>query len=153
MFLKLLHDFLFCVPATLFITVLFRVPKKAAVISTILGSLGYILYEFSSPLLHSPIAAYFGATLFMAVVSELLARIFKMPTTVFIIPSIIPLVPGLGLYQTMSYLVENESAKAAQTGINTIFAIVAMAMALVLTSVFTAAISGTVKKRQQRRAH
>lgn len=148
--MNLLHDFIFCVPATLFITILFKVPKKAAIISTIVGSLGYVFYELTTPILNSPIAAYFISTLIMAIVCEICARIIKMPTTVFIIPCIIPLVPGLGLYLTMSYLVQHQYDKSGQTAITTGFAIIAMAMALVLTSVLTSALTAIIARYKKK---
>jgi uncharacterized membrane protein YjjB (DUF3815 family) len=148
--LNLVRDFFICVPATAFFAILFKVPRKAVPVSTVLGSVGYVVYEWTSPVLGSSIAGYFIATFLMAVCSEISARIIKMPTTVFIIPAIIPLVPGIGLYNTMMYLVQGQDAKAGQTGIATILAIIAMAMALVFTSIFTSGISTVVKAAKKR---
>lgn len=117
-----------------------KVPGRAIPLGAVLGGFGYLLFEETSKLLNSSISGYFLGTLFMAVFSELLARRVKMPATIFITPAIIPIVPGLGLYSTMLYLVEGQQNKAAQTGISTILSIVAMAMALVLTSLFTKAV-------------
>lgn len=147
-----LRDFLICVPATVFFCILFKVPKKAILISSLLGGAGYVVYDLTSPVFGSTIAGYFLGTLFMAIFSEILARTMKMPATIFMIPSIIPLVPGVGLYKTMEYLVQAQNARAAQTGTSTILAIVAMAMAMVLTGIITKTIqqviSSIIKYRQ-----
>ena len=144
------RDFLICIPATVFFAILLKAPARTVLVSAVLGGAGYALYEWTSPLMDSYIAGYFIGTLFMAVCSEILARAMKMPATIFIIPAIIPLVPGIGLYNTMMYLVQGKDKQAGQTGIYTILAIVAMAMALVLTAILTKAVAGTVKymKRQ-----
>ncbi|HEX3025801.1 MAG TPA: threonine/serine exporter family protein [Clostridia bacterium] len=77
----------------------------------------------------------------MAVLSEILARVMKMPATIFMIPAIIPLVPGVGLYQTMMFLVQQQDNQAAKTGTTTLLSIVAMAMAMVFTAILTQFIS------------
>lgn len=142
-----LKDFLFCVPAAVFFAFLFRVPRRAIAVSAILGGLGYLIYDISAPLLNSAMAGYFFGTLFMAVCSEILARIMKMPATVFVITAIIPLVPGVGLYNTMMYLIEGQTQQAGQTGIDTILAIIAMAMALVITSIPTKIVTDKATKK------
>ena len=44
--------------------------------------------------------------------AEVLARMVKAPATVFLIPSIIPLVPGGKLYYTMRAIVDGEGSDA-----------------------------------------
>lgn len=143
---NIIRDMIICTTATVFFSILFKVPRKAILLGSILGGIGYAVYEWTTPILQSPIAGYFIGTLLMAVCSEVLARIIKMPATIFTIPAIIPLVPGLGLYNTMLYLVQGKDTLAAKTGIDTILDITAMAMALVVTSILTKSISDTVKK-------
>ena len=46
-----------------------------------------------------------------------------------------PLVPGVGLYNTMRYVVEGQYAKAVSTGVITILAICGIALAVTITSV------------------
>lgn len=135
--MHVLHDFLICVPATVFFCILFRVPRRAVLYSALLGAAGYAVYDLTSPAFHSAVAGYFLGTLLMAVCSEILARIMKMPATIFMIPAIIPLVPGIGLYNTMQYLVQQRNDLAAGIGTTTLLEIVAMAMAMVLTGILT----------------
>lgn len=142
-----LKDFLFCLPAAAFFAFLFHVPRRAIAVSALLGGLGYLIYDITAPLLNSSMGGYFLGTLFMAVCSEILARVMKMPATVFVIAAIIPLVPGVGLYTTMMYLIQGQTQEAGQTGISTILAIIAMAMALVLTSIPTRIITAKTAKK------
>ena len=145
------RDFLICVPATVFFAVLFKVPKGAVWISGLLGGAGYAIFELVSPPLQSPIAGYFVGTLAMAACSEILARAMKRPATVFLIPAIIPLVPGVGLYDTMQYLVQGQNVQAARTGVATLLAIIAMAMAMVLMSIVTRSIAAAVASLRRSR--
>jgi uncharacterized membrane protein YjjB (DUF3815 family) len=60
-----------------------------------------------------------------------------MAATSFLISAIIPLVPGLGLYRTMLYFVQNNYDQAMTAGADTLAAIMALSLALTIaTAVF-----------------
>lgn len=61
----------------------------------------YILHSMNAGLLPSCLIA----SMFAAIYAEVLAHIYKTPTAVFFLISVIPLVPGRGLYYTMFYAV------------------------------------------------
>lgn len=54
------------------------------------------------------------ATVFAATAAEILARVCKAPSTIFLVPAIIVFVPGGSLYYAMNALVSGNSALAAQ---------------------------------------
>ena len=58
----------------------------------------------------------------------------KLATTIFVSIAIIPLVPGLGLYKTMLFIVQNNYELALSTGIQTMSAAGTMAMAIAITT-------------------
>ena len=112
--------------------ILFRVPKRGLLPTSLLGGCGYVIFLILSLGRSNQMIAYFFATFFVAICSEVFARMMKMPATIFTVPGIIPLVPGIGLYNTMMHLVQN-SGNVSQTGTDTLLAVVGMAMAMVLT--------------------
>lgn len=67
----------------------------------------------------SEVARCFVATIAVAILAEIFARIFKCPATVFLVIGIIPLVPGGGIYYTMENLVNGNIAMFAQKGLQT----------------------------------
>lgn len=148
--ISFLRDFILCTAATAFFAILFQVPRRAIILSALLGGAGYLLYDITTPLTHSAIAGYFFGTLFMAICSEILARIKRIPATIFMIPAIVPLVPGLGLYNTMMYLVQKKNSLAAKTGTSTILEIIAMAMAMVLTAILTSMFISIIRNLKSR---
>jgi uncharacterized membrane protein YjjB (DUF3815 family) len=75
------------------------------------------------------------AAVFAAVYSEVMARIRKMPTTAFIMPSVIPLVPGGSLYYTLLHLINKDSASALISGTNTLLTAGGIAVGIVIVSV------------------
>lgn len=55
--------------------------------------------------------AFFCATLAAALIGEILARVAKGPVLLFLVPMLIPLIPGSDLYYTMSNLVNGEQER------------------------------------------
>lgn len=66
--------------------------------------------------------------------AEVLARIVKAPATVFLIPSIIPLVPGGRLYYTMRAIVDANGADAKIFAMETIVIALGIAVGIVVVS-------------------
>ncbi len=132
--MDLLRIFGLCAAATLSYALLLRTPFRALILSAFLGSAGYIIFIISGRYFSNIMMSYFLGTLFVSVIGELMARIMKMPSTIFVIPSIIPLVPGYGLYLTMLLLVQNDFNGFTKTGAQTLFTAGIMAVAIALTN-------------------
>ncbi len=92
--------------ATAAFAILFYLPKKYLIHAGLTGSLGWIIYLVVNQVMEDKIPANFVATLFVALVSHILARIFRTPVTMFLIPGIIPLVPGAGMYQIVQSIID-----------------------------------------------
>lgn len=71
---------------------------------------------------------YLIATVACALLSEIFARIFRAPATVFLFVAIIPMVPGGGLYYTMEALLSGNQVLCAQLGLQTGAAAAAIAV-------------------------
>ena len=79
------------------------------------GWLVYLLLAESSSVLRGLLA-----TIVVALLSELFARIFKTPATVFLLIGIIPLVPGGGIYYTLEALIGGNMSLFVQKGLETV---------------------------------
>mgnify|MGYP002509472253 FL=1 len=66
--------------------------------------------------------------------AEVLARIVKAPATVFLIPSIIPLVPGGRLYYTMRAIVDGNGEDAKIYAMETLVIALGIAVGIVVIS-------------------
>ena len=100
--MEIITSFIFAFIATMAFAVLFQSPKKILLTDGLIGAVGCDQMGYSS------FYANFFGTLALALLSELSARIFKQPATVFVIPGIIPLVPGLGIYKGMFAVINND---------------------------------------------
>ena len=91
--------------ATVGFSVFFNVPKFALIPAGLTGGIGWSIYYCLINATNNDILSNFLAAALVALISEILARKLKYPAILFVIPGIIPLVPGLGMYNTMLYLV------------------------------------------------
>lgn len=131
--MKYILEMFYCFIATFFFAMIMNAPKKTLVLSSISASLGYLVYEFFI-LKGNPMLGFFLGTTFIATFGELFAQKLKMPATIFIFPGVIPIVPGIGLYETILAFVQDDIFLALETGVTTILNIGCMAIAMALVS-------------------
>lgn len=106
---------------------------KACLIAAAGGALGWLVYLLCVPL-GNEIAQYFFATVAAAIYSELMARRMKKPVTCFIIAAVIPLVPGAGMYSSMEYGIQGQTALFTSTLLHTLCIAGALAVGIALVS-------------------
>ena len=80
------------------------------------------------------VSRYLLATIAVAVLSEIFARLYKTPATVFLIIGIIPLVPGGGIYYTMEALINGDLPLFVRYGMETAASAGAIAVGCSLVS-------------------
>ncbi|MDP4145554.1 MAG: threonine/serine exporter family protein [Bacillota bacterium] len=120
--------------ATIGFAVLFNIRRKNIIYAAIGGGISWFIYLLMLNHQHSATFALFAATLVVSIYSESMARIIKTPVTTFIICSIIPLVPGAGMYNTMYATIRGDLNKSLSAGLETIISAGAIAVAIVLVS-------------------
>ncbi|MDR3243001.1 MAG: threonine/serine exporter family protein [Clostridiales Family XIII bacterium] len=129
--------FLFAFFSTLGFCLLFHVPKKHIIAASLIGACGFSLYQYILATGYSVIAASLPAACLVAVLGEIFSRAGKDATTLFIIPGIVPLVPGAGMYNTMVNLLAEDFSGAASTGLQTFIVAGGIAVSLVVVASFT----------------
>ena len=129
--------------AAAFYQLLWNAPPKAVPAAAAVGTVSYAVYA-ALDIYGQKYFGYFSATLLAAVMSELLARKMKMPSTIFLFPGIVPLVPGMGVYETMLYFVRGQTEKALRLGAEVMICAALMAFAVAVEG----AVSGRIKKPQ-----
>ena len=94
--------------------------KRRYLFCASLGALlGWGVYLATDALLPSSFLPPLFAAAFAVSYSEIMAKLLKTPATLFVIPAIIPLVPGGSLYYTMSYAVHRDMENARLYGTRT----------------------------------
>lgn len=117
-------------------SLLHHLRKELLFLASFGGFLSWGIYLFGIQMNQSVFFSCFLASAFAALYAEILARIKKAPTTLFLVPGIIPAVPGGSLYYTMSSIVQGEWELAKQHGFLTIEYTLAIASGISLVWAF-----------------
>ena len=94
----------------------------------------------------SNVSRFLVATIAVAVLAEVFARLYKTPATVFLIIGIIPLVPGGGIYYTMEALINGDMTAFVRLGMETVASAGAIAVGCSLVSAVARIV--TLKRRK-----
>lgn len=89
-------------------SIFFRVSEKNVLASTIGGGLGWALFLLINHLTDNMFLSNFAAALFVYLYSQIMSRILKAPSNVYLVPGTIPLIPGGALYYTMRGLLDGD---------------------------------------------
>lgn len=93
---------------TLGYNLLFHIRGKNLALATLGGLLCGFVFWLLEPLFPGEAIRYFLTAAVITVYGEVLARLQKTPTTTFLVPSIVPLIPGSALYYTMNYALNKQ---------------------------------------------
>jgi uncharacterized membrane protein YjjB (DUF3815 family) len=124
--------------ATMGFGVLFNIPRKSLIASGFVGMLGWTVYVTLSVNMNiNLIPATLVAAFSVATASQILARYYKMPVTVFSISGVIPLVPGGMAYETIRHFIENDYTEGMRLGTITLLIAGSIAFGLIFSGVIT----------------
>jgi len=98
---------------TLGFNILFNIRGRKLVFATVGGLVSWTVFLAIRPLLPSEAFRYCIATAVVTLYGEIMARVEKTPTTTFLVPSVIPLIPGSALYYTMNYALNKQWTRFA----------------------------------------
>lgn len=122
--------------ATAAFSVLFYLPKKYIIHAGMTGSFCWFIYLIVQETTKDQILATFLATLFVAITSHILARMYKTPVTMFLIPGVICLVPGAGMYQIVISILDNTIDKTTYYFFQTLQTAGAIALGIFIVDTF-----------------
>ncbi len=132
--MTLFLQFVFSLIAMLGFCVMFHVPVRHIPAAAFIGSAGWFLYQLCLFLHVSTIISCFLASCTVGLMSDIASRLLKDAATIFIIPGILCLVPGSGMYNTMLALVNGNLSQAAATGSRTLMLAGSIALGLLVIS-------------------
>ena len=108
--IKILAGFI----STIAFAILFRLKPSHWIYAGIDGLVACLFYFICTDFFESDFVPNLLAAFMCALVAEIFARIAKAPTTVFLLPGIISLVPGGSLYYSMSNLLNSNYVEAGR---------------------------------------
>ncbi|XCP84720.1 threonine/serine exporter family protein [Roseburia hominis] len=124
-----------------------EVPKNYLLRAGLVGGIGGFTYLLSMEFQLGDVGASFLSALVAAIVAHIFARLFKAPVTLFLIPGILPTVPGAGMYRTVYYVITGNETLAGYYLIQTLEIAGGIALAIfVVDSLFRALQKGDWKQ-------
>lgn len=132
-FSQFLLCFAYAYIACLAFSFIFNLRGKFIALAPLGGSISWIVYNlfaFSG----TDLLQYFIATMAVAAYSEMLARKYKAPVTMFLVIGILPLVPGAGIYYTMEHCVMGNQEEFYASLVHTLAIAGSLALGIVLVS-------------------
>lgn len=114
--MSLFAHFMFAAVATAGFAVFFNVPLKLLSPSAVVGGIGWVVYLAIMELTNNTSLSGFIAAASVSAMSEILARKLYQPAILFVISGILPLIPGIGLYNTMLAIIQEDYLLAATKG-------------------------------------
>lgn len=125
--------------------ILFNAPKESLIKCGLIGMGGWLIYFLMEDYTDNAILATLAATIFIAVLSQELAKFYKTPVIIFSVAGIIPLVPGGLAYDAMRNFVENDYYSA----ITLVAKVFMLAGSIAFGLVFSEVINQITKKFRQ----
>ena len=115
-------------------TLLFGLRRRYLFAASLGGVLAWGVYLAVEAGMKQGFLACLIAAAFAVLYAELLARKLKTPATLFVIPAIVPLVPGSSLYYAMSSAVQGDLISARSYGTQTLVYALAIAAGISLVT-------------------
>lgn len=145
--------FLFAAIGTLGYAVTYNISKKLLPLTAVTGGVGWMVFCCFPT---HPVYGCFFAALSVGILGEIFARKFKDAATLFILPGILPLVPGAKMYRMTLALLDKNFSTAATLGIEALSLAGSIAIALITVTSFTRMLFKTLnlwkEKRERKKA-
>lgn len=117
--------------------ILFEVPKKLVPVGGLMGGLCWGIYLICLKYGMSLYGACFTAGVAVSLLSEILARLLKQPSPMFLVPGVLPIVPGYSLYYGVYNFAVGENALSREYFVKAVMISMLIALSIfVVNSVF-----------------
>ena len=110
-----------------------EIPKKYIIIVGVVGALGWVIFVICNYFNLNDILAYFISALFVTIISLVLSKILKAVSTIFLIPGILPIVPGIAMYKMIYFLINNNLRESVYQLLQAILITGGIALAIFIT--------------------
>ena len=112
--------------------VTFHLRGRKLLLATLGGALSWTVCLLLGDVFPAEPVRYFFSAMFVAVYAEVLARVLKTPATTFLIPGIIPHIPGSALYHTMRFALDRQWSDCLSRAAYTLKLALALALGMIV---------------------
>ncbi|MBE7010038.1 MAG: threonine/serine exporter [Ruminococcaceae bacterium] len=126
-----IYKYIVCLVVIFLVGLSLRTKPMVSFIAGACGAVGYVVYL----LCPTPPLGFLLSSLVLALLGEIFARVCKVPSSIFMVLGIYPLVPGIALYKTMAHAFSGDYSQALQTGADALIGIALMAVSFAFVTV------------------
>lgn len=134
---------------TLGFGMLFRCRGKKLLLASLGGMTAWALFLLLGLWIESEPVRYFIVSVITSVYAEVLARVCKTPAGTFGILSLIPLVPGGGLYYSADYALSGNMEQFVSKALSTLSLTAMLSLGIVLVAALAKFLSSALGRRKQ----
>ncbi|WP_159641566.1 threonine/serine exporter family protein [Erysipelothrix anatis] len=116
--------------------IIVNAPRRVLIHCGITGMVGWIVNWCLLLIGYNTYISVFAGSVAVSICAIMFARKLRMPTTVFNLPGIFPLVPGISAYQAIQSFVSAEYIRGVELLMKTFTISMTMAFAIVMIEVF-----------------
>jgi len=138
---------------TLGFNVLFNIRGRKLLLATLGGTLSWSVFLALEPILPGEAIRYLVSAMAVTIYGEVLARIEKTPTTTFLVPSVIPLIPGSALYYTMNYALNKHWSQFAQQAFYTVQLALCLAVGIIAVTTIVRLLTVLINQVKGKQMH
>ena len=117
--------------------ILFNLRKRKLLIVALGGLMSWAAFLIFGRWLTEEPVRYFLSMGIISIYAEIFARIEKTPTTTFLVPCVIPLIPGSALYYTMNYALNEQWDLFLQKAFYTMELSLSLALGIIVVTTAT----------------
>lgn len=105
-------------------------PRHLLIPGGFIGAICWVIYVQVYQISNNALASFISS-LAVAFCSQLFARLYKAPVTMFFIPGFLPIVPGIGVYRMVYFYITNQHQKGYDNLVATVETAAMIAVAIV----------------------
>lgn len=113
----------------------FNAPRNTIFQTGIIAGISWVIYRYVYSITDSYLAAGFFSSFFIGMSGEIFSIKLKIPATVTILPALLPLVPGAGMYYSMYYFTLKDYDNLNKYATQTTYLVVSLAIGIVASTV------------------
>lgn len=113
--------------------IFFNLRKSKLWVAALGGGIGWTAFSIAA-VLGGDLAQYFVASTVITLYAEIMARVQRAPVTIYLVPALIPLVPGGLIYKAMLHALNGENELFISVGIHSLIITGALALGIVTVS-------------------
>lgn len=136
----IIKEFFLAGISTLLFGVYFNSPKVSLIETAFIGGISWLITYQLNILTENIISSTFFGCVMVGILSEIFSTIKKRPATVYLIPSIIPFVPGAKIYEALLFFMAKNYLISIEKMIEAIGIAVAISFGLIFASFFSSPI-------------